>query len=85
MAKKTTRKRKQIAQQRAIEQAAANVSMATARPSAPAPKATPETAAARVSVDLSDEYKYVRTDLRRIAILATSIVAVLVALSFVIR
>lgn len=85
MAKKTTRRRKQAAQQRAIQQAAANVSMATVRPSAPAAATQTQSAAARASVDLSEEFKYVRADLRRIAILASSIIAVLVALSFIIR
>jgi hypothetical protein len=81
MAKKT-RHRKEIAQQRAIQQAAANVALATSRPSAPAP--TPGSAPG-ASVPAVDEYQHVRADLRRIAILAIAIVAVLIALSFVIR
>lgn len=81
MAKKT-RHRKEIAQQRAIQQAAANVALATSRPSAPA--AAPGTLPS-ASAPVADEYQYVRADLRRIAILAISIIAILVALSFVIR
>jgi len=84
MAKKTTRRRKELAQQRAIQQAAANVSLATARPDAPA-AAPAASSPAQSIVNTSDEYKHVRSDLRRIAILAISIIAVLVALSFVIR
>jgi hypothetical protein len=82
MAKKTTRHRKEIAQQRAIQQAAANVALATSRPSAPTATPGPLPGA---SVPAADEYQHVRADLRRIAILAISIVAILVALSFVIR
>jgi len=82
MAKKT-RRRKEIAQQRAIRQAAANVATATTRPSASASAISPA-APAGSTVDLSEEYRYVRADLRRIAILATSIIAILVVLSFVI-
>ncbi|HEY4688551.1 MAG TPA: hypothetical protein VIK33_04515 [Anaerolineae bacterium] len=84
MAKKTTRQRKALAQQRAVQQAVANVSMVTSRPSAPMPApSTPKLA--QPAHDFSAEYARVRTDLRRIAILAISIVAILVALSFVIR
>jgi hypothetical protein len=76
MAKKT-RRQKEAAQQRAIRQATANVTMAaTAAPAAAAPS--------RPTADLREEYKHVRADLRRIVMLATGIIAVLVALSFVI-
>jgi len=82
MAKKT-RRRKEAAQQRAIRQAAANVATAAApRPGAKAPATS--AAPAGSIVDLSEEYQYVRSDLRRIAILATSIIAILVVLSLVI-
>jgi len=84
MAKKTTRQRKELAQQRAIQQAAANVSLAMARSDAPAAAPTASSPAQSI-VNTSDEYKHVRSDLRRIAILAISIIAILVALSFVIR
>ena len=84
MAKKTTRQRKELAQQRAIQQAAANVSLAMARSDASAAAPTASSPAQSI-VNTSDEYKHVRSDLRRIAILAISIIAILVALSFVIR
>ena len=84
MAKKTTRQRKEQSQLRAIQQATANVSMAVARSDAQA--AAPSLpAAARHTAELTDEYKYVRSDLRRIALLATSIIVVLIALSLLIR
>ncbi len=84
MAKKTTRQRKEISQQRAIQQAAANVALTAARAAAP-PAATSTPAPARPIADADDEYPHVRSDLRRIAILAITIVAILVALSFVIQ
>ncbi len=84
MAKKTTRQRKELAQQRAVQQAVANVSQMTARPVAPT--ATPSAAPpARATASQSDDYPYVRAELRRIAVLAVGIVAVLIALSFIIR
>ena len=82
MAKKTTRQRKEIAAQRGVQQAVANVSMAAARPSAPAAAPIPSTQA-KPAVDYAAQYAYVRSDLRRIALLAVAIVAVLVVLSFV--
>jgi len=87
MAKKTTRQRKELAQQRAIQQAAANVAMGSARietPAAqPAAAVTPASPAraARVA-ETGEEYKYVSSDLKRIALLALSITAVLIVLSF---
>ena len=88
MAKKMTRQRKQLARDRAIQQAAANVALTAARVDAPAAGAVPETPAiqsrAPRGVDFSEEYSRVRSDLRRIALLAASIIAVLIVLSFVI-
>ena len=84
MARKTTRQRKEIAQQRAIQQAAANVAQAASRPSAPAAAAS-ISSNARPAEDAGDVYPYVRADLRRIAILAIGMIAILVALSLVIR
>jgi hypothetical protein len=83
MAKKTARQRKEIAQQRAIQQAVANVSTATARPDAPA--AAPIAPIARSVEKTSDEFTYVRSDLRRIGFLALGIVSILVVLSFFIH
>ena len=84
MAKKTARQRKEESQLRAIQQATANVNRVVAR--SDAPSAAPSVpAGVRHTAELADEYKYVRSDLRRIALLATSIIVVLIALSFVIR
>ena len=99
MAKKTTRQRKELSRQRAVQQAAANVTAGIVQPASPAPSmsdaegSTPTLApAVRTGVDPSaalragvgEEYAYVRSDLRRIAILAAAIVALLVVLSLVI-
>jgi len=66
-----------------MQQAAANVSAGIAQPAAPGSTPAPA-AAAPTGVDVGEGYAYVRSDLRRIAILAIGLVAVLVALSFVI-
>ena len=88
MAKKTTRERKQLARDRAIQQAAANVAMTAVRVDAAAEPAALETPATPVrgvrAADFTEEYNRVRSDLRRIAVLAVSIVAVLIVLSFII-
>lgn len=90
MAKKTTRQRKELSRQRAVQQAAANVTAGIAQPTSLASTPTP-VPAVRTGVDPSaalragvgEEYAYVRSDLRRIAILAAAIVALLVVLSLV--
>ncbi len=87
MAKKTRKVLKQESQQRAIQQAANNVNAAL---SAPASTATtekaPAVARAPKSSDLaSEDFRYVKADLRRIGILAGSFTAILVILSFFIR
>lgn len=87
MAKKTRKVLKQASQQRAIQQAAANVNMALTAAAQPA-VGDPFTAAGRtVKANESrvEDYRYVKSDLRRISILAASFTAILVALSFVIR
>ena len=83
MAKKTTRQRKEIAQQRAIQQAAANVATTML---ADAPAASTPAAPSRVvrAADFTEEYTQIRADLRRIAILAIAITAALIVISFVI-
>lgn len=81
-----------------MQQAAANVTAGIAQPASPASTPTP-IPAVRTGVDPSaalrarpersegagvgEEYAYVRSDLRRIAILAAAIVALLVVLSLV--
>ena len=86
MAKKTTKQRKAITQQRAIQQAAANVNMTAVGVSAPvaAPQASATT---RQPLQIADEHEYafVRADLKRILILATALIVVLIALSLVIK
>jgi hypothetical protein len=90
MAKKTRKVLKQESSQRAIRQAMSNVqSVAAVETPAGAPAArTPLNTVARpakVEIDPREEYKYVRTDLRRIAILAASFTAILIVLSFFIK
>lgn len=79
MAKKTRKVLKQASQQRAIQQAAVNVNTALTAAPAAAGRAV-KTSESRV-----EDYRYVKSDLRRISILAASFTAILVALSFVIR
>jgi hypothetical protein len=86
MAKKTRKVLKQASQQRAIQQAAAHVNTALTA----APPAAGDTSAAagrivKASESRVEDYRYVKSDLRRIGILAASFTAILIALSFVIR
>ena len=94
MAKKTRKVLKQESSQRAIRQAMSNIqSVSTAEAPAGAPAGapvarTPLTTAARpvkAEIDPREEYKYVRSDLRRIGILAASFTAILIVLSFFIH
>ena len=88
MAKKMTRERKQLARDRAIQQAAANVGLTAARVEPSAAETAPEAPAVQAraprGIDFSQEYSRARSDLRRIALLAAGIIVVLVFLSFVI-
>jgi hypothetical protein len=86
MAKKTRKVLKQASQQRAIQQAAANVNLAltAARPAAGEPSTTAGRTV-KASESRVEDYRYVKSDLRRISILAASFTAILIALSFVIR
>lgn len=87
MAKKTRKVLKQASQQRAIQQAAANVNTALTAAAQPAAAATSAAAGRTVKASESrvEDYRYVKSDLRRIGILAASFTAILVALSFVIH
>jgi hypothetical protein len=90
MAKKTRKVLKQASSQRAIHQAMSNVqSVSTIEATTGAPAArTPLNPAARtpkVELDPREEYKYVRNDLKRIAVLAGSFTAILIVLSFFIK
>jgi hypothetical protein len=86
MAKKTRKVLKQASQQRAIQQAAANVNV----PPLAAPPAAGGTSVAvgrtvKASENSAEDYRYVKSDLRRIGILAASFTVILIALSFIIR
>ena len=83
MAKKSRKVLKQASQQRAIQQAAANITTALTAATAQA-AAAPKSASARAA-GAPEDYRYVKSDLRRISILAASFTAILIALSFVIR
>jgi hypothetical protein len=86
MAKKTRKVLKQASQQRAIQQAAANITTAHAVESvAVRNTATPVARTARVVSDLPEDYRYVKADLRRIGVLAVSFTTILIVLSFFIR
>jgi hypothetical protein len=86
MAKKTRKVLKQESQQRAIQQAAVNVNTAlTAASSAVSVTSTVAGRIVKASESRVEDYRYVKSDLRRIGILAASFTAILIALSFVIH
>jgi hypothetical protein len=81
MAKKSRRtRRKQTVQRSRVSPSSAFQVEKASAPSRPA-----ETSSASNQVDFSAEYRYVITDLRSMAIIAVAMLAVLVALSYVIR
>jgi hypothetical protein len=87
MAKKTRKVLKQESQQRAYQQAVANVkTVDAAAPAAPAAPAS--TAAAHASTFEAEglqEFAYVKSDVRRSLILAGVFSAVMIVLSFIVR
>jgi uncharacterized protein (DUF934 family) len=87
MAKKTRRVKQQESQQRAIRQAVNNMQSVSIAPMVGAAPATANRSAGARAVPLEpgEEYKYVRSDLKRIALLAISFTLILIALSFVIK
>jgi hypothetical protein len=91
MAKKTRKVLKQASQQRAIQQAAANLTTAAqaeraANPSVPAQTTTtPAAHVSRTITGLPEDYRYVKADLRRIGVLAVSFTTILIVLSFFIH
>ena len=89
MAKKTRKVLKQESQQRAIQQAATNVNTAlTAAAAQPAAADTPAAAPRTVKTAENtgaEDFRYVKSDLRRITLLAVSFSAILVVLSFFIK
>jgi uncharacterized protein (DUF934 family) len=88
MAKKTRKVRQQESAQRAIRQAVNNTQSVAINPvvAPSAPAMTNRPPGAKVApINPADEYKYVASDLRRIALLAVSFTLILIALSFVIK
>ncbi|HET7376589.1 MAG TPA: hypothetical protein VFK30_07775 [Anaerolineae bacterium] len=82
MAKKTRQVRQQQATQRAIRQAVNNMQSVAIAPAAVS--TAPRPAGTKVApIDPAEEYKFVRSDLRRILMLAVAFTAIMVALSFV--
>ena len=76
MAKKSRRARKRNARQRTVVQSAGRPAVSVTKTAVQAPEpARPD----------FQEYRYVITDLKRVAILAASMFALLIALSFLIR
>jgi hypothetical protein len=88
MAKKARKVLKQESQQRAIQQAVANVNTVSAAASAPAETAVSAAPApARVVKGVSDEqeFAFVKSDVRRSLTLAGLFAVVMIVLSFVVR
>ena len=87
MAKKTRKVLKQESQQRAIQQAQANVNIVNSAPAAPelVMVAAPVRAAKAETVTPDQEFAFVKSDVRRSLTLATVFIAVMIALSFVLR
>jgi len=89
MAKKTRKVMKQVSQQRAIQQAKANVSAVdVAATPAPAPAAPMPTVTARTSkfeAEGAQEFAFVKSDVRRSLSLAGVFVVVMIALSFILH
>ena len=85
MAKKTRKALKQESQQRAIQQAVANVSadVAAPAPAAPAPAAPVRTA--KVELAEQQEFTFVKSDVRRSLTLAGIFAAAMIVLSFIVR
>jgi hypothetical protein len=90
MAKKTRKALKQESQQRAIQQAVANVSVEAVAPApaAPAPAAPAPAApvrAAKGELEEQQEFAYVKSDVRRSLTLAGIFMAAMIVLSFFVR
>ncbi len=84
MAKKTRKALKQESQQRAIQQAVANVNTEAApAPAAPAPVAPARSA--KVELEEQQEFLYVKSDVRRSLTLAGIFMLVMLVLSFIVR
>ena len=84
MAKKTRKALKRESQQRAIQQAVANVNVdAAPAPVAPAPAAPARVA--NVELEELQEFAYVKSDVRRSLTLAGVFILAMIALSFIVR
>jgi hypothetical protein len=87
MAKKTRKVLKQQSQQRAIQQAQANVSIVNNAPAAadPLAAAAPVRAPKVEAVTPDQEFAFVKSDVRKSLTLATVLIVAMLALSFVVR
>lgn len=83
MAKKTRKVLKQQSQQRAIQQAVANVTAADAVVAPAAPEPAAPVRAAKVELEEQQEFAFVKLDVRRSLSLAGLFIAVMIALSFI--
>ncbi len=86
MAKKTRKVSKQQSQQRAIQQAVANVQTVDATSAAPAAvEPVAPARALKVGVEEAQEFAFVKSDVRRSLTLAAIFAAVMLVLSFILR
>ena len=92
MAKKTRKVLKQQSYQRAIRQSVANVSTtvavdtpAAAEPVAVAQPVAPRPSVSGLGISALEEFGFVKSDVRKSMTLAAVFIAILVALSFVIK
>ena len=87
MAKKTRKVMKQQSQQRAIQQAQANVNTVNNAPATAEPKAVaaPQRAAKTETVTAAQEFAFVKSDVRKSLTLAAVFIVAMIALSFVVH
>ncbi len=87
MAKKTRKVMKQQSQQRAIQQAQANVNIVNNAPAVPVPAAVaaPVRAAKTESITADQEFAFVKMDVRKSLTLASVFIVIMVVLSFVVH
>jgi hypothetical protein len=87
MAKKTRKVLKHESQQRAIQQAVANVNTITSSTTEPVSAVAPASLPRTAKMEISDEqeFVFVKSDVRRSLTLAAIFAAAMVALSFVLR
>ncbi len=87
MAKKTRKVMKQESQQRAMQQATANVTAADAvvAPATVAPVPVAPTRASKFEEEGEQEFAYVKSDVGRSLSLAGLFIAVMIVLSFIVR